>query len=210
MIEELKIKDFLDALSSSKPTPGGGAASALVASIAASLVCKVSVLTIGKKNYQDVQDEVKQIYERAKELKERLLRLAERDSEAFNKIIEAYRSAKGVLDQKEKQRMIEEASKDACSVPLETADASYQILELSLKISKIGNKNAYTDGLTAAYLAHSAINGALENVFFNLKNIFTDQKFLSETREKAIKIRELSDELYSRLRNVEESGKGWS
>lgn len=210
MIEELKIKDFLDALSSSKPTPGGGAASALVASIAASLVCKVSVLTIGKKNYQDVQDEVKQIYERAKELKERLLRLAERDSEAFNKIIEAYRSAKGVLDQKEKQRMIEEASKDACSVPLEAAEASYQILELSLKISKIGNKNAYTDGLTAAYLAHSAINGALENVFFNLKNIFTDQKFLSETREKAIKIRELSDELYSRLRNVEESGKGWS
>ncbi len=207
MIEETKIREFLDALSSSQPTPGGGAASALAGSVAASLVCKVSVLTIGKKKYQNVQNEVKEIYEKSISLKDRLLTLVEKDSEAFSKIIDAYKATKGLNDQKERQKIIEEASKDACLVPIETADLSYQVLKLSVRITEIGNKNALTDGLTAAYLAYSAINSALENVFFNLKNVLFDEEFLKTTREKAEKIRELSEEIFNKLMKTKEEVK---
>ena len=207
MIEETKIREFLDALSSSQPTPGGGAASALAGSVAASLVCKVSVLTIGKKKYQNVQNEVKEIYEKSISLKDRLLMLVEKDSEAFSKIIDAYKATKGLNDQKERQKIIEEASKDACLVPIETADLSYQVLKLSVRITEIGNKNALTDGLTAAYLAYSAINSALENVFFNLKNVLFDEEFLKTTREKAEKIRELSEEIFNKLMKTKEEVK---
>ncbi len=202
MIKETRIIDFLEILSSPQPTPGGGSVSALAASLAASLICKVSALTIGKKKYENVQDEVKEIYARSSNFKEKLLELADRDSEAFNKIINAYKTTKELVDLNEKQKIIEEASKDACLVPIETADVSYQILELSKRILEIGNKNALTDSLTAAYLAYSAINGALENVFFNLKNISIDQKFKIDTREKAEKIKTNSEALYNEIKKI--------
>ena len=211
MMGESKIKEFLEALSSAQPAPGGGAASALVGSIAASLVCKVSALTIGKKKYQGVQEEVKEIYEKSRSLEEQLLKLADMDSEAFNKIIEAYRSAKELDDENEKQKVIEEATKEACVVPLETAELSYEVMKLSERITAIGNRNAFTDGLTASYLAFSAINGALENVFFNLKNISADKEFLIKTKERAENLKKLSEQLFDEAKgSAEEVKKGWS
>ncbi|MDP7976514.1 MAG: cyclodeaminase/cyclohydrolase family protein [TACK group archaeon] len=206
MIEESKIKEFLEDLSSTKPTPGGGAASAIVGSIAAALVCKVSALTIGKKKYQDVQEKASEILSEAKTLREDLLENAEKDSQAFNMIIEAYRSSKNMGDE-EKLRVIENASKQACAVPLETASLSYRVLELSETVIKIGNRNATSDAVSAAYFAFSAINGALENVYVNLKNIKFDREFAESTLKKADEIKDSSKELYDRIRKRVDGGK---
>ncbi len=211
MIGETRIIDFLEALSSSKPTPGGGTASALAGSLAASLVCKVAVLTIGKKNYNDVQDEIKEINEKSKVYKEKLLELAEKDSEAFNKIINAYRITRELNDINEKKKILEEASKEACLVPLETANISYRVMELSERIMMIGNKNAFTDSLSAAYLAFSAINGAIENVFFTLKNISMDKDFSNKTYINAENIKRSSKELFEKINYIaDEMKRSWS
>jgi formiminotetrahydrofolate cyclodeaminase len=207
MIEESKIKEFLEDLSSTNPTPGGGAASAIVGSIAAALVCKVSALTIGKKKYKDVQEKASEILSEAKTLREELLKNAEKDSQAFNMIIEAYRATKNVNDEEEKLKAIEKASKQACVVPLETASLSYRVLELSEIIMKIGNKNAISDAVSASYFAFSAVNGALENVYVNLKNIKFDSEFAKSILNKANELKGNSKELYDRIKERVYGGK---
>ncbi|MGC8497412.1 MAG: cyclodeaminase/cyclohydrolase family protein [Thermoplasmata archaeon] len=172
MIVNQRINEFLEDLSSSSPAPGGGAASALVASIAASLTAMVANLTIGKKKYLAVEPEMKKIVTEAIALRDFLTQLMDRDVEEFNMIMVAYKLPKETAQEKElRDKKIEEASIRASNVPLETARACIKIMDLAVKVIKSGNSNAFSDGICSFQFANSAMKGAVANVRINLNNI---------------------------------------
>jgi formiminotetrahydrofolate cyclodeaminase len=160
-IQDQKIGSFLDSLASKSPTPGGGAVAALTGAMAASLVEMVCDLTIGNKNYPEVQIDVTQIAERANELSEKLLDLSDQDCLAFEKVMEAYRS--------KDRAKIKGALLIAIEVPQKTVEYSENVRELAEIVGKIGNKNAYSDAMSAGHLAFAAIQSAQENVEINKK-----------------------------------------
>lgn len=200
MMENMGIREFLDELSSGSPTPGGGAASALVGSIAAALSSMVANLTIGKKKYVNVESEMKEVVFRAKDLRDNLLKLMDDDVVVFNKIMDAYRLPKNNEEELSIRKMkIEEASKNACEVPLKTAKLCLEVINLASVVIEKGNKNAVSDGICSAYFADAALNDALMNVKINLKNI-SDEKF-KEVMNNQIEI--LRNSSKEKLKNIE-------
>jgi formiminotetrahydrofolate cyclodeaminase len=160
-IKSKKVDEFLEELADSKPTPGGGAAAALVGSMAASLVEMVAGLTVGRKGYEKVQEDVRRLRNRAIRNKKKLLDLADKDVAAFNGVVRAYKLRKD----------LQPALRKATEVPLETAETAKQVLALAEEVVKKGNKHAISDAKSARYLARAAILSALENVKINLKTI---------------------------------------
>lgn len=160
-IKNQKIKEFLEDVASSHPTPGGGAVAALTAATAASLVEMVCNLTIGKKNYSDVQKRVEIIARHAGEARLELLDMADADAEAFDKVMGAYK--------KDNKDEIKAALYWAIEVPQKVVSIAEEIQVLAIEVSKIGNKNAYSDAMSAEHLANAAIESALENVELNKK-----------------------------------------
>ena len=151
----------MDNVASKSPTPGGGAVAAVVGAMAASLIEMVCNLTIGKKNYSDVQDEIVKIAERASELSGELLNLADQDSEAFEKVMEAYKSGD--------KTKIKGALLTAIEIPEKTAELCENVRELAEIAAKLGNKNAHSDAMSAEHLAFAGVQSAQENVEINKK-----------------------------------------
>ena len=163
------MNKFLKDLSSKKPAPGGGSASALAGAMAAALVNKVAILTIGKEKYRDVEEEFKQLSNRAIKLQSELFKLADKDAKAFMDVI--------------KTKSSQEAIKRAAEIPLETAQKSLAVLKMAYYASEHGNQNLRSDAFCAIELATAAIYGALENVRVNLPYI-KDEKYVNKLREK--------------------------
>lgn len=160
-IKDQKITDFLDGLASKNPTPGGGAVAALSAAMATSLVEMVANLTIGKKEYLEVEEKMKNIAERMKQMRSELLDLADADADAFDKVMEAYKT-------KDKPK-IKAALYWAIEIPQKVVNLSTEIQNLAIEVSKIGNKNTYSDAMSAEYLANAALEAAEENIIINTK-----------------------------------------
>lgn len=161
MIKKQTIEEFLEDVASSRPTPGGGAVAAITAATAASLVEMVCNLTIGKKKYVDVQKRVEIIARHAKEARMELLDIADADTEAFDKVMIAYKS--------ENKEEIRAALFWAIEVPKKVVEIAEEIQSLAIEISKIGNNNAYSDAMSAEHLANAAIESAQENIEINIK-----------------------------------------
>ena len=161
MVKTKKIGKFLEELSSSSPTPGGGSAAALTGSIAASLVEMVSNLTVGKEKYKKVQKRVQGIKTDSGKLREKLLKLAQDDIKAFDSVVRAYKKKSGV----------QKALKRATEVPLETAKLAREVEKKADYLIKYGNQNALSDAKSAKYLAQAAMKSAVENVKINVKSL---------------------------------------
>ena len=162
-IKNQKIEEFLENVASVSPTPGGGSVAAVTAALAASLVEMTCALTIGRKDYEEVQERVKEIDGIMKEARLTLLDLADADSDAFDKVMQAYKTKDNAK--------IKAALYWAVEVPKKVAEAADEIRILALEMSKIGNKNAYSDAASAEYLANAAYESAQENVEINIKTL---------------------------------------
>ncbi|GMQ61035.1 cyclodeaminase/cyclohydrolase family protein [Vallitalea maricola] len=172
MLIDKSVSQFLDATASNDPVPGGGSIAASSGATAAALVEMVANLTIGKKKYEDVNDEMKEISKKANDLRQQLLKYIDIDSEAFNRVMNAYKLPKDTEEQKIVRKMtIQNAMKYAASVPLEVAKKSYDIMELSMRVVESGNRNAVTDGAVSAMMARTAVLSAIYNVKINLSSI---------------------------------------
>lgn len=166
---------FLDELASSKPTPGGGSAAAFAAAQAAALTTMVAGLTIGKKKYADVEKEMQSVHANALLLKQQLTGMVEKDADAFNALMAAYKLP--VETQEEillKEKQIKQATLEAARIPLEAVKAALEVLVLAAEAVRKGNLNAITDAGTGAALAHAAIASAGANVRINLNEIKDD------------------------------------
>lgn len=171
-LNNLTVRQFVDELSTDSPAPGGGSAAALSGSIAAGLVAMVANLTVGKKGYESVFDEMKNISISAQKLKDELLLLVDEDTNAFNKLMEAIRLPKKSEEEINKRnKLIEETTLYASEVPLQTMEKSFEVLSLAKIVSEKGNKNSNSDAGVAILLSRSAIKGGAMNVEINLKEL---------------------------------------
>lgn len=179
-ISSLSINEFLEDLGSSSPTPGGGSASALCASIASRLTQMVASLTVGRPRFEKVQEEMTQAVEKGKILSGKFLDLAMKDSEAYDLFMKALSLPKD--DEQEKARRkdsMQEALKRSTLVPLQTLELAKELVANSLIVAEKGNPNAITDAGVSALLADAAARGAAMNVKINLASI-EDESFVQD------------------------------
>jgi len=191
---DVTVQQFIDDLASSSPTPGGGSAAAVSGAMAASLAEMVCNLTVGKDRYAAVEDEMREHREQLAALRETLLELADDDAAAFDDVMAAFRMPKG----DERSRAIQDASKHAAEIPMETAEHCMTVLEHAAPVAQKGNQNSVTDAGTAALLAHAALHAALYNVRINLGGI-KDEDFCGEMTSR---VDALTEQAADRLRET--------
>lgn len=183
-LTDLTVKGLLDVTAGKDPVPGGGSISALSGSIAAALTEMVAGLTIGKKKYAEVEEQMKQLVERVQEIRQQLILDVDRDSEAYNVVFAAFQMPKDTDEQKAaRSAQIQEATKIAANVPMEVARRVYSLLSDIEEVVSNGNQNAVTDGCVAMMSARNAIIGALFNVRINLTSIKDEQYVADMTAE---------------------------
>ena len=186
MVEEtgplasIKVNGFLSELASNSPAPGGGSVAALSGSLGAALSSMVCNLTIGKEKYADVQDEIKSVLKKSEQLRKKLIKLIDEDTEAFNDVMKAFKMPKETDEQKKKRSAaIQEGYKTAALVPLETAKTCEKILDVAMVIAEKGNQNSITDSAVSALMAQAGVEGAILNVKINLGSI-KDEAFVKK------------------------------
>ena len=184
MLANLKITEYLEKAAAGTAVPGGGSVAALNASLAAGLTEMVANLTIGKKGYEAVTEEMNDISGRAAELREKLTAAIDRDAEAYSAVMAAFKLPKATDPEMELRRQeIQKAFKQAALVPLEVANHAVSVIDLAGRAVDSGNKNAVTDGVVAAMNARTAALAALYNVKINLVSIEDDEFVKGLTRE---------------------------
>lgn len=180
MLIEKKVSNFLDELASNSPTPGGGSVAALAGALGAALISMVGNLTVGKKKYEDVEEEIKRILSSSEKLRYELSQLIEEDVKVFNNFMSTYKMPKETEDEKKvRAEKIQESLIEAAKVPLKVAHKCLDILSLSKEVAEKGNINVVSDAGVAALLAEAALESAILNVKINLKMI-KDEKTKEE------------------------------
>jgi len=191
MLMKMKVNEFVAELASASPAPGGGTIAALVGSFGAGLGSMVCQLTIGNSKYLDVQDTLIQFLNRLCHGYENFLILAEKDTAAFNKVMEAYKlpknTEKEIITRKKK---IAESYKEAIKIPMQTAEEAINVLEILSEVAKYGNSNALSDCGVAIECLKTSAKGALMNVAINLESIKIEADILDiKNKQKELKNR---------------------
>ena len=188
MLTDQKITDFLQNTAAGTAVPGGGSVSALSAALGAGLTEMVANLTIAKKGYEAVENDMQEIAETVKNLREKLLSEVDNDSNAYNDVLAAFKLPKTTEAQKEQRaRAIQAAMKNAARVPLGVAYDALQVMDLAEKVIRHGNRNAVSDGAVGAMMARTAVLGALWNVRINLASV-NDNAFVEEMMRQVDKL----------------------
>jgi methenyltetrahydrofolate cyclohydrolase len=181
---------FFDVLASKAPVPGGGGAAAMGGAIGMALSNMVGNLTVGKKKYADVEDEVKNLLAKGSKIIDELKTLVDRDAEVFEPLSKAYGLPKDTPEQAaHKAEVMEKCSIEACSVPMDIMRKAYAGIKVHQRMGQIGTKLAISDvGCGVTFLKAALISGRL-NVLINLGAI-KDQQFIDSTREEMNKLLE--------------------
>lgn len=203
MLVDMSVEKFLEETASNSPVPGGGSIAALCAAFSAALTQMVANLTKGKKGYEQVQEEIELVFQKADKMKSIFMEYIDKDSEAFTGVMNAFKLSKD-NDEKIQYRKdaIQEANKKAALIPLSVARQTYQMMDIVKFVVQNGNKNAITDAAVATMLARTAVLSALYNVKINLSSIKDEEfveKFTKEVSrlEKDVKIKE--EEILSKI-----------
>ena len=172
MTANSSIQTFLDDLASERPTPGGGGAAAVSGAIGAALVSMVANLTIGKKNYEAVWQDLEAVNAKAVALRAELIRAIDEDVVAFIAVMGAYGLPRATDDEKAKRAAaIQAALKDATLAPLRAVKACFEVIRLSAAAAEKGNLNVISDAGVAVLSANAGLRSAALNVFINAKAI---------------------------------------
>src|SRR5258708_35129568 len=167
------VNAFLEEVASGSPAPGGGSASALAGALAAALAAMVGRLTIGKKKYIAVEDQMKSIVEAADLVRQQLVAAVDEDSAAFMAVMSAHKLEK---DNPARDEAIESALVTAAETPLKVMKLSMEGMKVAQIVGEQGNTNAVTDAAVAAHLAWAAIEGAALNVRINTSGLKDRQR----------------------------------
>ena len=171
-MERRVISDFIKETCSNSPTPGGGSVAALLASLSMSLAAMSANLTINKKGYEDVQDEIKRLANLFEFKANLYLDYMNQDISAFNEVMASYKLKKDTLEEKEyRSKVIQEKLYNAMQVPLSLALDIYAILDDVRWCYYNSNKNIQSDALMAMIMARDTILSCVCNVGMNLKSM---------------------------------------
>ena len=172
MLKDLGLKEFIAQTASNEPVPGGGSIAALSGSISASLAEMVANLTIGKKKYIEVEEEMKVVQVKLEKLRFEFLDMIDKDANSFDLVMQAFKLPKETDEDKVIRTLkIQEGLKVAALSPLEIARKSFEMMKLCETVVDKGNRNAVTDGMVAAMMARTSVLSAILNVRINLSSI---------------------------------------
>jgi len=163
---------FISKLAAATPAPGGGSAAAYGGAMAAGLVSMVAGLSIGKKKYADVEEQMKTTLAKAEVLMNSLKGLVVEDANSFSKVLDAFKLPKETSDDiRTRTQAIDEATLYAAEIPLKSARYSLEVMELATFVMLNGNLNAISDGASAVNLAYAAVCSAVTNVKINVASL---------------------------------------
>ena len=191
---DLSIREFSDEVFRESPAPGGGSVSSYVGSLGTSLAGMVANLSCNTRGWEDKVDTFSDISYNINKIREELLFLVDEDSNAFNKIMNAYKLPKN--NDKESKARLEAINKStlyAAEVPLRVMKKAFESYEYISKLAKDGNQNSISDSGVACLCVYTSIYGAYLNVKINLKDISDDGGIL-ENAEKLLKKSQLEKE----------------
>ena len=199
MVIEKSLREYISNVSSSDPTPGGGSVCGLVGSLGGALTNMVRNLTIDKKTYkslsQEIKDDINNNFIKIQENIEILNNIIDEDTKAFSGVIKALKLPKETdKDIKIRLKAIEEGYKGALEVPLRCAQACFDILNLQEVFAIHGNVDVITDVGIGVLLAYSGLEGSIFNIKINLLNI-KDEKYKEDIEDKRQKIKDKRQKL---------------
>jgi len=188
MLIDKTLSQFLDELASNSPAPGGGSVAALAGAAGAALASMVCNLTIGKKKYAEVQDELKAVLDQTELLRKELTQLIDKDTEAFNSVMAAFGLPKATeQEQAARATAIQEATKAATLVPLSVMQTCEKALLHAKTVAQKGNKNSASDAGVAALMLQAGCAGAALNVRINLGGL-NDPSFVEQVARESAEI----------------------
>lgn len=184
LLQDQTIKNFVNLTASDAPVPGGGCIAAMCASISAALAQMVAGLTVGKKKYVDVAADMAKIVDDMPALEKDFLDAIERDSEAFDRVMNAFALPKTTDDEiAARKAKIDEATMYAAVVPMTLARNAMKLLPVVKFVAEKGNKNCKSDIAVSTMMLRTAVRGALYNVRINLAALPESNEKTSLTSE---------------------------
>ncbi len=194
-------REFVSLLASDAPAPGGGGAAALAGALGTALGHMVGSLTVGKKKYADVEEEIKALMVRCEALQQELLDQVPADAEGFLPLARAYGIPK---DDPARARVLEEATVTACQVPMRIMALCRDSLEVIAVLAQKGSRLAVSDAGCAAVLVKAALQAASLNVFINTKTL-RDRALAQEMNQTCLGLLEVcgrqADEIFETVKN---------
>jgi formiminotetrahydrofolate cyclodeaminase len=173
----MTVDAFLEGMGSKDPTPGGGAAAAVAGATGAALISMVARLTQGRVGFEDLQERMNAMVERAEGARVELLELGDRDAEAFEAVMAAFRLPKETdVERAERTTAIQRALEGAAAAPLEIARRAVDLMELAEDATAMGNPNAASDGMSAAAMLYASVLAAKANVEINAASLQDDAR----------------------------------
>jgi formiminotetrahydrofolate cyclodeaminase len=203
MIQDFTVSSFLEELSSKKPTPGGGGAAGLAGAVGTALGEMVVNLTLGKKKYADVEEEMQSILMTLTQMREEFLRLADEDAVVFAPLAAAYSlPATTEEEKKKKEAILEDLLVSAALVPLSVMELCLKTLELLEFLGEKGSRLAVSDVGVGVQMIRASILGAKMNVYINTKTMVQREK-ARELNARAQSVSEegirLADSIYTQV-----------
>lgn len=203
-LSSLSLTDFANETSSESPAPGGGSISAYCGTLAASLTTMVANLSSHKRGWDDRWEFFSDWAKKGLDVQNELIDLVDKDTDAFNQIIESIRLPKVTQEEiKKRNEAISKATKNAILVPLSIMEKAYDCMKITKEMALHGNPNSISDAGVASLCAVAAIKGGLLNVKINCKD-FDDLKFIESINKKTDTIIKKSKKLEIEIMNIVE------
>ena len=201
-LASMKITEFIDELASESPAPGGGSVAALCGGLSAALASMVANLTHGKKGYTKYDDIMDEMAVKAQKMKAKLVDCVDRDTEAFNRVMDAMRMPKNTEEQQaEREAAIDEANRGAALVPFKVLSYMPEVVKLARTAAEFGNRNLTPDAGVAGLTAALAARGAAYNVRVNLQGL-PDDDFSRGLKEDSDRILKEVDDAAAEIRQI--------
>jgi formiminotetrahydrofolate cyclodeaminase len=191
----MEMKRFLEKLSSTTPTPGGGSTSALAGALSASLVSMVAGLSSKQKEMEGMR-------KRALTIQKRLFKAIDEDAKSFDGVMKAFRFPKNTERERlYRSKMIQKAYQKAIVTPRWVCHYSIQLLDYCRILILKGNPNAVSDAGVAAFLADTALKGGLLNIGINLGSV-SDRSFVKKMRLLVRKLEKRRNQFMKRIQKT--------
>jgi len=169
---DMNLTEFADETASESPAPGGGSISAYVGSLGAALATMVANLSAHKRGWDDRWEEFSDWAEKGMAVEKELLSLVDEDTNAFNKIMDAFGLPKSNDAEKAaRKKAIDDATIYAIQVPFRVMEVAFKGFEVIRAMAEVGNPNSVTDAGVGALCARSAVMGAFLNVKINASGL---------------------------------------
>ena len=199
MLADLPARELWERAGSDSPTPGGGSMAALMGATGASLIIKFCNLTLGRDKFKEVEGKFREAKEKVEKVSSQLASLCDRDTEAFNGVMQAFRMPKTTEQEIQwRKDAIQQAFREATDVPYHTAELCLSLLQICQEVVEDGNPNAVSDLGVGCLVCWAGLEGAILNVKINLPSI-KDRALVEDMRAKIQSISQKGESVRSQV-----------